>query len=154
MEAKDNHSRRAEMTTANLPPQHLFAITVGVNDVARQKAFYEAWGWQASPISSAEYAAFDMGGPIVSFFSRHSLAEEAAPGETGPANGWNGTTLAVSVAERDAVDEVWKAAIAAGARDVTPPVDRPWGGRSGYVADPEGVRWEILWFPPMPGGSQ
>ncbi|GID28039.1 hypothetical protein [Paractinoplanes brasiliensis] len=25
------------------------------------------------------------------------------------------------------------------------PVDRPWGGRSGYIADPEGTRWEIVW---------
>ena len=141
------------MTTANLPPQHLFAVTVGVNDVARQRAFYEAWGWQASPISSPEYAAFDMGGPMVSFFSRHSLGEEAAPGETVPANGWNGTTLAVNVAEREAVDRVWSAAVDAGARSVAAPVDRPWGGRSGYVADPEGIRWEILWLPPMPGGA-
>ncbi|WP_435108944.1 VOC family protein [Nocardiopsis synnemataformans] len=25
------------------------------------------------------------------------------------------------------------------------PVERPWGGRSTYVADPEGNRWEIAW---------
>ena len=141
------------MTTASLPPQHLFAITVGVDDVARQRAFYEAWGWQPSPIGTDEYAAFDMGGPLVAFFSRHSLGEEAAPGEAAPAKGWNGTTLAINVAERDAVDSVWRAAIDAGARSIASPVDRPWGGRSGYVADPEGVRWEIAWVPPMPGGA-
>ena len=141
------------MTTANLPPQHLFAVTVGVNDVARQRAFYEAWGWQASPISSAEYAAFDLGGAMVSFFPRRSLGEEAAPGEAVPADGWNGTTLAVNVPEKDAVDQVWTAAVEAGAKGVASPVDRPWGGRSGYVADPEGIRWEILWIPPIPGGA-
>ncbi len=141
------------MATANLPPQHLFAVTVGVEDVARQRAFYEAWGWQPAPISSDDYAAFDMGGCLVSFFARHSLAEEAAPGEAVPSNSWNGTTLAVNVPEREAVDSVWKAAIEAGAREIANPVDRPWGGRSGYVADPEGVRWEIAWVPPMPGGT-
>jgi hypothetical protein len=70
-----------------------------------------------------------------------------------PADGWNGTTLAVNVVERDDVDRVWDAAIKAGASSVAKPVDRPWGGRSGYVADPEGIRWELLWFPPKPGGA-
>jgi uncharacterized glyoxalase superfamily protein PhnB len=30
------------------------------------------------------------------------------------------------------------------------PVDRPWGGRSGYFTDPEGHAWEVAW---MPGSS-
>jgi uncharacterized glyoxalase superfamily protein PhnB len=29
------------------------------------------------------------------------------------------------------------------------PVDRDWGGRSGYFADPEGNRWEVAWAPGM-----
>ena len=33
----------------------------------------------------------------------------------------------------------------AGAVSVAEPADREWGGRSGYVADPEGNRWEIAW---------
>jgi len=37
--------------------------------------------------------------------------------------------------------------VAAGARVVGAPVDREWGGYSGYVADPEGNRWEIAWLP-------
>ena len=37
--------------------------------------------------------------------------------------------------------------VAAGARKVGQIVDRPWGGRSGYVADPEGNRWEVAWAP-------
>jgi uncharacterized protein len=39
------------------------------------------------------------------------------------------------------------AAVAAGARSVAPPQDREWGGRSGYVSDPEDNRWEIAWAP-------
>ncbi len=27
------------------------------------------------------------------------------------------------------------------------PTTREWGGRSGYIADPEGNRWEIAWAP-------
>ena len=48
---------------------------------------------------------------------------------------------------RDEVDEIVHAMCAAGARKVGQIEDRPWGGRSGYVADPEGNRWEIAWAP-------
>ena len=37
--------------------------------------------------------------------------------------------------------------VAAGARKVGQIADRPWGGRSGYVSDPEGNRWEVAWAP-------
>lgn len=47
------------------------------------------------------------------------------------------------------VDRVWQAAVSSAAREIAKPVDRFWGGRSGYVADPDGNRWEIAWVPPM-----
>jgi hypothetical protein len=37
------------------------------------------------------------------------------------------------------------ASVAAGATPVAAPVARDWGGRSAYIADPEGNRWEIAW---------
>jgi len=43
-------------------------------------------------------------------------------------------TLAINVAGREAVDTQYAAAVAAGARVVGAPVDREWGGYSGYVA--------------------
>jgi uncharacterized glyoxalase superfamily protein PhnB len=36
-------------------------------------------------------------------------------------------------------------ALRSGGRVVADPVDREWGGYSGYVADPEGNRWEVAW---------
>ena len=56
-------------------------------------------------------------------------------------------TLAINVADREAVDRTFSAAIAAGARAVGHPTTREWGGYSGYVADPEGHRFEIAWLP-------
>jgi catechol 2,3-dioxygenase-like lactoylglutathione lyase family enzyme len=35
----------------------------------------------------------------------------------------------------------------AGARVVKPAGDAPWGGRSGYFADPDGFLWEVAWNP-------
>ena len=133
-------------------PQNLLAVTLGASDIARQRRFYEAWGWNAVPYSNEEYVAFSLAGATVAFFVAEKLAEEAAPGAVSPpAGGWSGVTLAVSVAGKEDVDTTWRAAVDAGATAVGEPVDRPWGGRSAYVADPEGNRWEIVWVPPMAG---
>ena len=132
-------------------PRRLFAVTLGARDIARQRSFYEKWGWQAVPYSNEEYVAFDLSGVSVAFFPTEKLAEEAAPGESlADEDAWKAVTLAVSLPGRDDVDSAWQAAVASGATPVSEPVDRPWGGRSGYVADPEGNRWEIAWVPPMP----
>jgi uncharacterized glyoxalase superfamily protein PhnB len=56
-------------------------------------------------------------------------------------------TLAINVDGRDAVDDGYTAALSAGATSVAEPVQRDWGGYSGYIADPEGNRWEIAWAP-------
>ena len=94
------------------------------------------------------FAQFDVGGTRLAFFPVHLLGEEAAPGEPVPAAGrWTGVTLAVNVASREQVDAVLATAVAAGARPVAPPADRERGGRSGYVADPEGTRRVIAWLP-------
>jgi len=37
--------------------------------------------------------------------------------------------------------------MAAGATPVAAATDRSWGGRSAFIADPEGNRWEITWSP-------
>jgi hypothetical protein len=140
------------MTSNSLIPESFFAVTMGATDIARQRSFYEAWGWKAVPYSNEEYVAFSLAGTMVAFFVAEKLAEEAAPGASSPSKGaWNGVTLAVSVPGKEDVDTTWRAAVDAGASAVAEPVDRPWGGRSGYVADPEGHRWEIAWIPPMAG---
>jgi uncharacterized glyoxalase superfamily protein PhnB len=138
------------MTNTAVVPQTFFAVTLGAHDIARQRRFYEGWGWQAVPYSNEEYVAFSLSGSMIAFFVAEKLAEEAGAGA--PAAGtFNGVTLAVTVPAKDEVDTVYNAAVGAGATAVGKPVDRPWGGRSGYVADPEGNRWEIAWVPPMAG---
>jgi catechol 2,3-dioxygenase-like lactoylglutathione lyase family enzyme len=133
-----------------LMPAQLFSVTLGTQDVARQRRFYEGWGWQAAPYSSEEYVAFNLNGVTVAFYPTAKLGEEAAPGESLPAAGvWNGVTVAVNVPAKEDVDRVWQAASDSGAKEIGKPVDRVWGGRSGYVADPDGNRWEIAWVPPM-----
>src|SRR3546814_11315425 len=88
-----------------------------------------------------------LGGTLLALYPIDDLAAEAAPGEPLTKRSWAGHTFALNVDERDQVDEVVRAICAKAARKVGQVVDRPWGGRSGYVADPEGNRWENGWAP-------
>jgi uncharacterized glyoxalase superfamily protein PhnB len=91
-----------------------------------------------------------LGGVLLALYPRQLLQGEAATDLAPPVEGvgaWTGVTLAVNLDSREQVDTVFAEAIAAGARVVAEPTDREWGGRSGYIADPENHRWEIAWAP-------
>ena len=55
-------------------------------------------------------------------------------------------TVSHNVATPGQVREVLEQARAAGA-PVWGPVERGWGGFTGYFADPDGFRWEVAWYP-------
>jgi len=122
-------------------------VTLGARDLPTLRTFYVAWGWSERPGASDAFVAFEAGGVHLALFPMEHLADEAAPGEPGPSAGWNGVTLAINVTSRVEVDAHVRRAIECGATLVAQPVERPWGGYSGYVADPEGNRWEIAWAP-------
>jgi predicted lactoylglutathione lyase len=129
-------------------PQPLTFVTLGARDMASLRAFYRALGWQENEGSDDGFTSFTLGSVRLALYPIALLGAEAAPGEAVVEDGaWNGVTLAVNVADRAAVDEVFAAAVDAGARPVGAPTDREWGGYSGYIADPEGNRWEIAWAP-------
>jgi hypothetical protein len=127
-------------------PRRLSLVTLGARDVPALRAFYERLGWQVAVADGDEFASFHLGGAVLALYSRPLLHEEAAPGEP-DGEGFGGVTLACNVDERDEVDAAYGHALAAGATPVHPPVDRSWGGRSAYFADPEGNRWEVAWAP-------
>lgn len=130
-------------------PHRLSLVTLGVRDMPRMQGFYKGLGWPPLPSASDQFCAFLLGGVVLALYGIDDLAAEAAPGEPLVKHGWGGHTFALNVDERDQVDEVVGAMTAAGARKVGQVEDRPWGGRTGYVADPEGNRWEIAWNPDM-----
>jgi catechol 2,3-dioxygenase-like lactoylglutathione lyase family enzyme len=129
-------------------PQIITFITIGSRDVPALRDFYAGWGWYELPGGEADFAQYDMGGVRLALYSLELLRREASPDCPPPEpGGWNGITLAANVGSREAVDDTYSAAVQAGARIVARPVDREWGGYSGYLADPEGNRWEIAWLP-------
>ncbi len=126
-------------------PGRLNLVTLGVRDVARQRAFYEALGWRTRS-AEGNFAAFPLGGAVLSLYAIDALAEEA--NLASPADeGFRGFTCAINVEEEGQVDEAFEAIESAGGRVLAPPVTREWGGRSGYFADPEGNVWEVAWLP-------
>ncbi|MEU6740193.1 VOC family protein [Streptosporangium sandarakinum] len=127
-------------------PSRLSIVTLGARDLPGLRAFYRALGWPEHPSSDDGWALFMLGGAALALYPLDELAAEAAPGTSSP-SGWSGVTLACNVDRVEEVDTAFAAAVAAGALPVAEPVDRPWGGRSAYIADPEGHRWEIAWAP-------
>ncbi|MET7710012.1 VOC family protein [Micromonospora sp. NPDC005413] len=127
------------------PPSRLSVVTLGTRDMGLLRSFYRSLGWPESPGSDDGWSAFLLGGVLLALFPLPELAAEAAPGVPDPAGGWSGVTLACNVDTPQEVDVAFAAAVAAGATVVAEPTDRSWGGRSGYIADPEGNRWEFAW---------
>jgi uncharacterized protein len=128
----------------NIPPRLTF-ITLGARDVTKLAAFYKNTGWPTAFEADDGFTAFQLGGVVLGLWPLEQLAHDAAPGTDEPAGGWSGVTLACNVDTRDEVDTAYAAWVAAGATPVTEPFDLEWGGRTSYVADPEGNRWEIAW---------
>jgi len=126
-------------------PPRLSVVTLGVRDMPRMRSFYAGLGWEERPGGSHEFAAFLLSGVVLALYGIDDLAGEAAPGEPLTKHGWGGHTFALNVETSEQVDEVVAAMTAAGARKVGQIIDRAWGGRTGYVADPEGNRWEVAW---------
>ena len=56
-------------------------------------------------------------------------------------------TLAHNVATPAEVREVLERSPRRRARRSAGPVEREWGGFTGYFADPDGFRWEVAWNP-------
>jgi len=125
---------------------HLSIVTLGVADLPRSRAFYEALGWTAAAASNDRIAFFQLNGLALALHPREMLAADAGlpPGEAQP---FSGVTLAHNLAGPEAVDAAMAEAEAAGGRVVKPAAPTGWGGYSGYVADPDGHLWEIAHNP-------
>jgi catechol 2,3-dioxygenase-like lactoylglutathione lyase family enzyme len=123
-------------------------ITLGVADLARSRAFYEQLGFKASSIGGGDVVFFQAGGLALSLFLRESLACDANVSAEG--SGFRGIALAHNVRRKDDVAKVIAEAERAGGTVVKSAEDAPWGGHSGYFADPDGHLWEVAWNPYFP----
>tara|TARA_R110002049_G_scaffold103319_1_gene249523 strand:+ start:832 stop:1278 length:447 start_codon:yes stop_codon:yes gene_type:complete len=131
----------------SMTPQRVTLITLGVDDLPRAKAFYNALGWvEARALESVVF--FQMQGAVLGLFGRAALAEDQ--GRKGAALGTGAMSLAQNFSTRAEVDTAFATALAAGASALKAPEEVFWGGYSGYYADPDGHVWELAMNPFWP----
>jgi catechol 2,3-dioxygenase-like lactoylglutathione lyase family enzyme len=122
-------------------------VTLAVRDVDAARRFYvDGLGWEPELEAAGEVLMIRVGERLVlSLWSESGFVDEVGPIRRG--EGHSPFTLAHNVATRDDVDTVLAEARAAGASRVDQPIEREWGGYSGYFADPDGHLWEVCWNP-------
>ncbi len=125
--------------------QRMSAVTLGVGDVNRARAFYEKLGWTATKASDGNVAFFQMNGFALCLFPTKELAKDA--GVDRPGSGFDNVTLSYNVGTQAQVKQVLQKAKKAGGtilRDAGPVF---WGGFTAYFADPDGHAWEVAYNP-------
>jgi catechol 2,3-dioxygenase-like lactoylglutathione lyase family enzyme len=124
--------------------QRVSLITLGVRDIARSRAFYEALGWRTGATPGDDVVFFQAGGSVLALRSRELLAEDSGVRDTG---GWGGVTLAHNVRSPAEVDRVLSEAEGAGATIARAGAETFWGGYSGVFVDLDGHPWEVAHNP-------
>src|ERR671923_2168191 len=115
--------------------QRISLVTLGVSDLARARAFYEALGWTGARQPDDEVCFFQAGGMVFGLWT--ALGGHGAPG----------IELAYNVRSPDGVEAVLAEARRAGATIVRPATTADWGGTTGAFADPDGYVWEVAHNP-------
>ena len=113
-------------------------ITLGVRDLARARAFYEALGWHGQQIEGTVFV--QAGGLGLVLWGRDELTDDARITDDGGSYG--GMALAHNVRSREEVDQIIAVAEAAGATITKPPEPTIYG-YGAYFRDPDGHVWEI-----------
>jgi predicted lactoylglutathione lyase len=124
--------------------QRVSLVTLGVRDLRRARAFYEALGWITRAKPGDDVVFFQAGGMVVALWGRDQLAEDSGVQDAG---GWGGVTLAHNVRSPEEVDRVIAEAEAAGATIPRHGAETFWGGYSGAFVDPDGHPWEVAHNP-------
>ena len=127
-----------------LVEQRISLVTLGVLDLARARAFYEALGWSGARQPDDEVCFFQAGGMVFGLWT--ALGGHGAPG----------IELAHNVRSPEEVTEVLNEAERAGGSIVRHAAVADWGGTTGAFSDPDGYVWEVAHNPGWtldPGGA-
>jgi len=127
--------------------QRLSLVTLGVSDLGRSRAFYEALGWSPDVVIDDDVVFFQAGDMVLALWGRAELAGDSMVTDRG---GWGGITLAHNVRSPEEVDRVIDEARSAGAVIGREGAETSWGGYSAVFIDPDGHPWEVAHNPGWP----
>jgi predicted lactoylglutathione lyase len=116
-------------------------VTLGVADVARARAFYEALGWSGQQVQETVFV--QAGSLALVLWGRAELAADSGIADAHPGDGFGGVALAHNVRSHDEVDSIVEVARAAGATVTRPPAETFYGGYAGCFTDLDGHVWEV-----------
>lgn len=123
--------------------QRVHLITLGVADLERAAAFYDALGWTRAETPPG-IVAYDLFGATLGLYPVEMLARDLGR-DVAPGSG--SVTLSCNTRTKEEVAGVLTAAEAAGATVLRAAHDMDWGGHGGFFADPDGVVWEVTFNP-------
>jgi catechol 2,3-dioxygenase-like lactoylglutathione lyase family enzyme len=126
--------------------QRVSLVTLGVRDLDRARAFYEALGWQDMAPAGADIVFFQAGGLVLGLWGRADLAADCAVEDT-TIGDFGGIALAQNLRSPAQVDALIEEARRAGATVTREPAPTFYGGYAGVFVDPDGHPWEIAHNP-------
>jgi predicted lactoylglutathione lyase len=125
--------------------QRVSLVTLGVDDLAKSRAFYEAMGWRGQQVEDTVF--FQAGGMALVLWGRTKLADDAGVGSVHGPNRFDAVVLAHNVRSPEEVDAIIAAAGRSGGAVTRPPRRTFYGGYAGYFTDPDGHLWEVAHNP-------
>jgi uncharacterized protein len=115
--------------------QRISLVTLGVSNLAKARAFYEALGWTGARQPDEDVCFFQAGGMVFGLWT--ALGGHGAPG----------IELAHNVRSPEEVSAVLAEAERAGGTIKRAAGRAEWGGTTGAFADPDGYVWEVAHNP-------
>ena len=128
----------------------LTLVTLGVANLQRSIAFYEALGFRRKGRAAEGVGFFQAGACAIAVWRSEELAKDANVAHEGMAPAFRGVALAWNCHDRGEVDAAMSKAENAGATIPKNAQETFWGGYAGYFADPDGHLWEIAHNPFWP----
>jgi predicted lactoylglutathione lyase len=131
------------------PDAILSLVTLGVSDLKRSIAFYEALGFRRKATKASGVGVFQAGAMSFAVWPADELAQDSNAAMT-QAPAFRGVALAWNCRSQAEVDSAIERARSAGGSVPKPAQKTFWGGYAGYFADPDGHLWEVAHNPHWP----
>jgi uncharacterized protein len=131
------------------PDAILSLVTLGVSDLERSIAFYEALGFRRKATKADGVGVFQAGAMSFAVWPAGELAQDSNTAMT-QTPAFRGFALAWNCRSEAEVDSAIERARSAGGSVPKPAQKTFWGGYAGYFTDPDGHLWEVAHNPHWP----